>query len=263
VIETGASVALSPSGGLASAEIKDYNFGNLIRIGYAKSIVSGSLESDGSFNTLSTVIMRGVDVQGIFTADEMVMRLTVHHVPDEACPSLRISPVGCSMTGVKIAGVGVQVMGPGRDPDGIHTDILSAFKAEEFPGCSKEEIAELTADYQKQTPQTGIANSRRAAISFLARKYQKSYNFHPYGSYALVGSVFQVDPKGAFRIGKHGDNLAANEFYVPNFGKIILGNYIVNDRRQRVSLVRMELGSPDEGNPDMGGGGSGGHGHPP
>jgi hypothetical protein len=262
-ITSGASVALSGGGGLASAEIENYKFGDLIRIGHARSLVSGSLESDGSFNTLATVIMNDVSVQGVFSAKELVMRLTVHHTLMSDKPELKISPVGSFISGVRIAGVPIDVNPPVCDPDGIHGDIIKAFAAQDFAGMTKEEQAKLAADYKNAKPAGGFSVPRAAALQCLSRKFKKDYDFAPYRDYALVGSAFQFDPKCPFRRGKRGDVLKQNEFYVPNFGKIILGEYIVYERRQRLSLFRMELGSPDEGNPEGGGGGTGGHYAPP
>lgn len=124
VIESVASVSLPVSGGYGSAEVKNYDYHQLIKFNRAYTQVSGSQAEDGSYNTLISVTIEGLTVADMITARRIVARITTKHAGDET--ETRVVPTGSEFVDLRIAGE--PVGGLECDPMLTELDTYEAFK---------------------------------------------------------------------------------------------------------------------------------------
>ncbi|HEU5400301.1 MAG TPA: choice-of-anchor P family protein, partial [Terriglobales bacterium] len=107
VIESVASISLPVSGGYGSAEVKNYDYHQLIKFNRAYSQVSGSQNpADGSYNTLVSVTIEGLTVADMITARRIVARITTKHSADNT--ETRVVPTGSEFVDLRIAGEPVE-----------------------------------------------------------------------------------------------------------------------------------------------------------
>jgi hypothetical protein len=124
VIESVASVSLPVAGGYGSAEVKNYDYHQLIKFDRAYTQVSGSQAEDGSYNTLISVTIEGLTVADMITARRVVARITTKH--DGGDGETRVVPTGSEFVDLRIAGE--PVGGLECDPMLTDLDTYEAFK---------------------------------------------------------------------------------------------------------------------------------------
>lgn len=113
VIESVADASLPVTGGYGSARVSNYKYHELISIAEAYTQVSGSQAEDGSYNTLISVTLEGLNVADMVTADRIVARISTRHSADDT--ETRVVPTGSEFVNLRIAGE--PVVGCTTDPD--------------------------------------------------------------------------------------------------------------------------------------------------
>ncbi len=73
-----ASVSLSQTGGERYSTVRNFDWKGLFRFDEASAYVTGS-EDHGSYNTLSTVTVRGLNIANMVTADLVIARVSSRH----------------------------------------------------------------------------------------------------------------------------------------------------------------------------------------
>jgi len=106
-----ATSSLSQTGGESYAVVRNFDWKGLFRFDEAASYVSGSFDH-GSFNTLATVTVRGLNIANMITADQIIARVSSRHDYDATSGEVgdgSITLVGSSFQGLRIAGRSVDV----------------------------------------------------------------------------------------------------------------------------------------------------------
>lgn len=106
VIESQASAVLPNSGGYGTAKVGKFHFRDLVSFDSASSTVSGSeLDKDGNaiYHTLSTVVVEGLNVANVVTADAIVARVVSRF--DRQTRRHEVHPVGSTFVNLRIAGI--------------------------------------------------------------------------------------------------------------------------------------------------------------
>ncbi len=193
VIESVASVSLPVSGGYGSAEVKNYDYHQLIKFDRAYTQVSGSQAEDGSYNTLISVTIEGLTVADMITARRIVSRITTKHSGDDKETS--VVPTGSEFVDLRIAGE--PVTGLECDPMLTELDTYEAFKKK-----------------------SGLKESRGMIRCSLAKNFKHS------------------------RMKKKDDQQA---IHIDDFGWIYLGECYLSTGQRKLTMVRLQLGSPVAG----------------
>ncbi len=105
-IEPVASLSLPVSGGYGSIQVSDYHYRKIITIKHAQTQVSGTQAKDGSYNTLITTTLEGVNVADMIHADRIVARITTHH--DGGDGETSVVTAGSEFYKLRIAGEDVK-----------------------------------------------------------------------------------------------------------------------------------------------------------
>lgn len=227
-----AATVLPTVGGLGQAEVRDYDYRGVISLRYAKSTVMGNEGRRGSrrvFNTLSTVTLEGLDIGGVVTAERIVARLASEKI--EGGDEIPIRPVGSYFEGLRIAGTLIELE-PWGSMFGAAT--LEAMAASQRGGPVDAEGHSLKLP--------GDLSHRKPAGDGLPAHFE---------DHQIVTSLFQPPgelPAGCPREAKlDGQKIPPWSIRVPGFGTVFLGELMISRYARRLSMVRVEMGSPTDG----------------
>ena len=248
VIPAYAGCSLSMRGGAGTSRSTNINFKEVIKCDLAQADVNGGtgtkmipddkggVASANTYVTSVSVVVEGLNILNMFTADRIVARLAAEHVCGE--PEPEIITTGCHYDNLRIAGHAVEV-----------TTAHDAFS--EFA---------TYADCQKAWTGTDEARKKRLSDRLMGNGLnpvpvegdpQHLKDVHR-------GYTEQMKPPSALRstvlcsFVKAVNNLASPEITncgsiirVPQFGTIYLGEVVITAGQRKVCMFRLELGSPD------------------
>ena len=194
----------------------------------ASTEVSGHQASDGSFHSEVTSTVEGLNVNGVLTADKIVAHLKSVHKGDngEGC----IITKGSDFVGLKINGAEVKV-------DLDHDLFSECDTKEKF--CKKHKQDEqfrhkvckqfLWGEFDPDTP------------DFIKERYSW---VTPPGSMPESRGVIPCTIVKSISTKASGTTVHGNVLVVENFGKIFLGEILMIENMRRLTMMRLELGSP-------------------
>jgi hypothetical protein len=247
-----ASVSLPPVGGFVEAhghkDPKDADVNSIVSFEAAYSHVSGSVnKKDGAFTTMVTSTVEKFNVLDTFTADRLVAQISVDHPREGYIP--KVSLIGTQFEGVRIGGDRVDII--------LDLDICRHSNEGEYPTRRCMEDEQFLA---KVGQQYGLINEDKTAPNWVKDRYKwGDTEATPQKKGHVLCSIVK-EIRGKFP-GKHYHNIIV----IPDFGKIFLGELIVDYSSYQLIMARMELGSPTEacisaasGKTNGSGGGGGG-----
>lgn len=228
VVEVQAGTALPTAGGYGSARVEDFRYRDLISFCSATSTVSGSEGDDGVHNTLATVTIEGLDVMGVVTADRIVARLVSEHPGEQE--ALPVLPVGSHFENLRIAGVPV-------DPQ-PHRLLFEGATFSELEEASREAPSPFVDPQGSRFRSAGpLAGARRDAAA------KGGAPIPSFEERLMLTSLFDV-PNGR----SAGKAAAAGcAISVAGFGTVFIGEYLISGYARRLTMLRLELGSPVKG----------------
>jgi hypothetical protein len=108
IIPAQASAALSTIGGHATAQVEHFHHQDFVCFKSAHTHISGKRRRDETFVTHASVVVKGLNILGMVTAERIVSRLTSIHSPQE--PEGHIIAEDSRFEGLKINGEDVKVI---------------------------------------------------------------------------------------------------------------------------------------------------------
>lgn len=247
-IDAQACCVLPPSGGFATASVDGFNYKNIIRFERASSIVSGQKVVFGgktAGETLTTVVIEGLNVLDVITADRVVARMTSVHAEGEygARPQPDILPFGSHFENLRIGGVPIELKPyPELVREGSHEALVnpcgaSADRSERFPWIDSNGVV-LRTDGTSTQDAAGVVRPETDQTR-LAPLFK-------------IGKGAATAPAGSALNGAHG-------ILIPGFGNVYFGEYLVARASRRLIMMRIELGCPITGSIVCGNVDSNGH----
>ena len=219
LVEVQGASSLPTIGGHGRALVEDFRFNEFLSVKRGYTHVSGSsvdVEGKKHFTTLVTAVAEGVNILDVFHAELIVARFASSHTVDEA--EGHFSLVGTKFDGVQIGGCKTEVP--------IDTALFE--RLDTFAAARNE--FKSNADF------------RRMAEDPFEAGGQKLGEQPPHG--AILCSIVDLknmksECPGVVRRG-HG-------FVIPKFGKLFLGEILLEHGQRTLTMVRFELGSPVAG----------------
>jgi hypothetical protein len=214
IIAVQAGMSLPTTGGVGHARVDKYRFNDLVSFEAGYTFVSGSSEDNKVYSTLVTATVENLNILGVVTADRVVARLaSTHNIQDDEA---RITILGSSIENLRVAGCEVHI-----DMDNDLFLRLTTFGAIRNEFQSNPEFRKIAAD-------PFLTGQRRDSIE-------------PCGV-AICSLVkdMKIDGSGLKRQG--------HALEVPEFGRIFIGEVIAEHSKRTVTMLRMDLGCPVNGN---------------
>jgi hypothetical protein len=213
-------------------------------------VVAGSRnEKDGSYTTLASSTIEGLNILDMVTADRIVARVASKQLITDDEPT--ITPIGSHFENLRIAGCPIEVE---LDTDlfnrfGTFSDFKKAYEADQ------QHRERMQAAFLWGKPKFEVPDFLRERYNWFAGdKFPES-----------KGIVLCSLVKG-FKTccGEFKDNCGELKVYgnvidVPQFGKVYLGEVMLKHHEREVTMLRVEMGSPTSGpasGPSGGGGGT-------
>ena len=231
VVESQAAVSLGVTGGYASARVDNFRRHEIFSFASAHTQVSGIYSAKShAFETLMSGVLEGLNILDMVKADYIVGRLMSRH-PEEPPPDgpdePSITPVGSDFGKIRVAGF----------------DLFPVIDVELFNRvCSYTDLCREIGRSSDLRARFNIPDSDEVTM--------------PPARGLLVGSIISE-----IRGGGPGIKIERNTAWVPGFGKLHFGEFVISQYSRRLVMLRAELGCPvqlDSSGPDMGG-----NGHPP
>lgn len=257
-IKVQAPVSLPPVGGYAEAHgRKHFKVKHIVGFEAAYTQVSGSAEkNNGAHTTLVTSTVEKFNVLDTFTADRMVAQLSLEHPPGGYIP--RVSLIGTQFENVRIGGDPVEIV--------LDLDICRHSDDGEYPSerClyDKQFLGKVGEQYRRINDAASMPDwtEDRTIPDWVRERYQWDNSEDTLRDKGHVVCSIVKEIRGKFS-GK----LYHNIVEIPDFGKIFLGELIVDSASFQLIMARLDLGSPTEacisaaaGKANGSGGGGGG-----
>lgn len=258
VIEVQAPSSLPTIGGVGRSRVGDFRLDDFVSftagythvLGGQKSVSregrkGAQRESKIVHTTQVTATVEGLNILDVVTADRVVARLTSSHDPDE--PEGRILLIGSKFENLRIAGCAVDVTlhhellleletfaavrEKWREPHSefrkAADDTLRAFlpRDVQLPQMELEAHGALPCSIVKEVCFKDSSFDKNAGRDKAEQEGTKKYR-HPY--------------PGVERLGRH-------RFHVRDFGDIYLAEVLFEHGRKTLTMLRLELGSPNGG----------------
>jgi hypothetical protein len=211
LIEVQAGTSLPITGGYGSSRADHFRYKEIISFKAAYTQVSGS-RKDGSYTTLVSSTIEGLNILDVITADRIVARLSSQHTPAEAEAHIVLS--GSQFENLRISGCPVQP--EFRSDLFLRLDTFAAVRKELETSAEFRRIA--LDPYQTGQPQPLPDHSGVVLCSLVT-----------------VKDISATCP-GVTRL--------AHGYVIPQFGRVFLGEVICEHRKRTLTMVRAELGSP-------------------
>ena len=222
LVEVQGASSLPPIGGHGRGQVEDFRFNHLLSIKRGYTHVSGSpqkVEVEGKrktyYTTLVTAVAEGVNIFDVVHAERIVARFASSYTLDDSEPHFTL--VGSKFDNLQIGGCKME----------IPIDVSLFEKMDTFEAVRNE--FKSNADFRKMAE--GPSDAER-----------KKLELPEHG--AILCSIvnlkeMKTECPGVVREG--------HSFIIPKFGRLFLGEILLEYSRRTLTMVRFELGSPVSG----------------
>jgi len=234
-IPSQASGSLPPVGGHVANRTEEFNFEGLVSCRSAYTRISGKQEGqDGSWWTLVSSVVEGLNILDVVTADRVVAQISVEH-PADGAPS-RSSFTGSHFERLRIGGCDLSpvpnpsLMAHGKGAGAAQHRITWPL----FQETGSQQAAKLIKSVE--------ADNDRDDLRWIIDRYGWMGSKRKSGASecvlcSLVDSVDRTMPGRSF----------GHVVYIPHFGRVIFGEVIAYPESIHLSMIRAELGCATHG----------------
>jgi hypothetical protein len=241
VLDVHAGASLPTEGGYEVSRKENFRLNETISYAAAHTIVSGSRnEKDGSYTTLASATIEGLNILDMVTADRIVARVASKQFMDDPEPT--ITPVGSHFENLRIAGCPIHAE--------LDADIFNRFGT----FTAFKDAYEKNQQYREAMQAVFLWGKPKFEVpEFLRERYNWfSGDKFPESKGIALCSLVKAIKTNCGELKVYG-----NVIEVPQFGKVYLGEVALQQYEREVTMLRLELGSP-AGGATVGPTGSGG-----
>jgi hypothetical protein len=227
-----APMSLSPSGGYGSARSENFRLEGVMSYKAASTQVSGHLSKKEGHGwvTLVTASVEGLNVLDVITADRLTAQISTEHPLQGDNPKVHF--LGTTFENLKVAGCPIDVT--------LDFDICDQGNGNGYPSepCinSDQFLRRVEEQYQHMTSPKDLPGwvKTRSIPDWIKERYAGT------DAQSVSGSVLCSIVKEAN--GKFPGTPYGNVFEVPEFGRVFLGELMVDCATYRLTMLRLELG---------------------
>jgi hypothetical protein len=236
-IPSQSSGSLPAVGGHVTTRSEAFNFEEIVSCRSAYSRISGTHEEDGSWWTLATSVVEGLNILEVVTAERIVAQISVEHPADGGSP--RVSFAGSRFERLQIGGCDASPamnsgLAHGRGAGGSRNSINWTL----FQETASQQAAKLVKGVE--------GDDDRDAFRPLTERYgwlasKRKPGAHECVLCSLVDGVDRAIPGKSF----------GHVVHIPHFGKVIFGEIVAFPASVQLSMIRAELGCATHGGMNM------------
>ncbi len=252
VIESQAPSALSSVGGYSGARVPGFRFKEVISFRSAATQVIGDFSEDtDSWDTVVTSTVEGLEILGVVQAERVVARIATRHFRDPQLGPDSIRPLGSQIDGLVIAGVEADIVW-NRDllcNLDTHQKIADAYEDPSSDFKTRYDASQYIGETEK------ILDRHRPFFPWHDR--ERTAEIPNKGGVIATSLVESVStPDGCL-------DSRAHVIHVPQFGTIVLAQYLPGPYGATIDMIRVHFGSSLGGDVTVGGGATSGQPMPP
>jgi len=238
IIAPQAPMSLSPAGGYGSARSENFRIEGLLSYRSASTQVSGHLsKKEGKgWMTLVTSVVEGLNVLDVITADRLSVQISTEHPLEGDYP--KVTFLGTSFENFKVAGSPVDVS--------VDLNICDQGNGDGYPSqsCVSSErfLARVAEQYARMNDAKNLPKwvEDRTVPDWIKERYR--WDKKQAGKSGSVLSSVVKETKGEFPGRPFG-----NVLEVPEFGRVFLGELLVDCSSYQVTMLRLEMGCLGQG----------------
>jgi hypothetical protein len=238
-IPSQASGSLPAVGGHVTTRSQAFNFEEIVSCRSAYTRISGGQESEnGSWWTLVTSVIEGLNILEVVTAERVVAQISVEHPADGGLPQIsftgsrfeRLQIGGCDLSPVPNPSLLAHGKGAGAAQHRITWPL--------FQETGSQQGAKLIKSVE--------ADNDRNSFRWVAERYgwlgsKRKPGAHECVLCSLVDGVDRAIPGKSF----------GHVVDIPHFGKVIFGEVVAYPGSVHLSMIRAELGCATHGGLNM------------
>jgi len=235
-----APTSLPSVGGYLQAQHDGFRVGGILSIESAYTELSGAQNpEDGSFHTRVTAVIERVNIANVLFADRIAMHLSTNHPPDAYYPTV-------SFDGTEFVGLHANACELTPELD------LSAFETDGYPDQSWLYNPRLREFARNQSSELAAGAARVVGknIPFFDRLLKRHSDDGPNSDKAIAarGNIICTVVKKIQVAGICTDTtVVGNALHIADFGRVILGELIVDGNSFNLTMLRVDLGSGTTG----------------
>jgi hypothetical protein len=231
VLDVHAGASLPTEGGYEVSRKENFRLNETISYTAAHTVVSGSRnEKDGSYTTLASATIEGLNILDMVTADRIVARVASKQFIDDPEPT--ITPIGSHFENLRIAGCPIDVE--------LDADLFNRFGT--FQAFKK--AYEGDQQYRDAMQAVFLWGKPKFEVPEFLRE---RYNWFAGDKFPESKGIVLCSLVKGFKT-KCGElKVYGNVIEVPQFGKVYLGEVMLKQYERQVTMLRVELGSPSAG----------------
>ena len=231
VIPSQASASLPAVGGHATARTEAFNCDEIVSCRSTHTRVSGvQVEEDGSWATLVTSVVEGLNVLDAVKAERVVAQVSVEHPADGGSPTYSLA--GSHFDGLRLGGVEVKPT--------LNSKLLGVDSGDGLDFSIFQQTGRAQAVKMIQKAKTGTN------AQWVQDRFDWMTAAKPKADTPILCSL--VDDPGANVPGR----IFGHVLELPHFGKVFLGELLVMRGSIQLSMVRAELGCATTGHAGFG-----------
>jgi hypothetical protein len=237
-----APTSLPVVGGYASARYEGFQVGEIISIKKAYTQVAGSLNREnGNFTTLVTSVIEGLNINNVLFADRIAVQISTDHPPDGYYPKVNFG--GTEFRGLRAGGGDLTPI--------LRLDICDLDGGEEFPHEPYTKSAKLKKFAREQSRQMAdLCESGEVKKQPVFERLLRRHSDDGPNSDAEIekrGNVVVSVVEGIQVTGPFDGVAAGHVIQIPEFGRVYLGELIINQNAFDLTMLRVELGCATHG----------------
>ncbi|MCU1253327.1 MAG: hypothetical protein JWQ49_6356 [Edaphobacter sp.] len=241
IVHSHGSSSLAQAGGHVSSSAEKFEHPDkLVSFKKAYSEIHGMVSETGSWTTVVTSVVEGLNVLDMVKADRVIASLTVEHPSKGGHPKASI--VGSEFENLTIDGVKINPV--------LSKKVLPLHKEGRFPDRT---ITEDETFLGRAINQSQKVTNAKSAPDWLKVRYgwiqsKGARKKKGYVQCSLVDKLQGAKPGSSF----------GHVMHVPDFGNIFLGEFLTSHHAFRLTMIRLEMGCANHGTVSIGTGDSNG-----
>jgi hypothetical protein len=233
-IPSQASGSLPAVGGHVTTRTEGFNFEDIVSCRSAYTRISGTQDEDGSWWTLVTSVVEGLNILEVVTAERVVAQISVEHPADGGPPLIsftgsrfeRLQIGGCDLSPVPNPSLLAHGRGAGAAQHRLTWPL--------FQETGSQQAAKLIKSVE--------GDNDRDGFRWIVERYgwmgsKRKPGAHECALCSLVDGVDRGIPGRSF----------GHVVHIPHFGRVIFGEVIAYPESVHLSMVRAELGCATHG----------------
>ncbi len=243
IVPIQAPLSLPAVGGYGTSRTENFRFAGILSAQSVETQVAGSRnEQNGSWTTVVSAIVEGLNVSNVITADRVVAQISTEHPGEGYTP--KVSFVGTQFVNLRGSGKKIEPI--------LDLGLCDQGDPHDYPKqpciLNPQFLKKVGEQHQGMRPTTQQASSLSSRyLSWLEQRYPVAQSekdpaaaLNEKRGMVLCSVVQEIQ-------GDYAGESFGHVLVIPEFGKVFLGELLLDHNSFHLIMLRFELGCPTQG----------------